>query len=82
MEPVRASSYAGTAPQTYGEGRTCSECGCRLSRYNPDPTCSTCTGPDHRIMRMTGRLAGPRKRDAERIRRAVEEDRLEREATG
>lgn len=55
MEPVRASAAGGKAPKTFGEKRLCSDCGCHLSRYNPDETCSACTPPDRRMMRMTGR---------------------------
>lgn len=72
MEPVRATNQAGTAPKTFGEKRTCPDCGCRLSRYNPEETCSACTPPDRHMMRMTGRRGRRPKDDPE--------DRLE--ATG
>lgn len=59
MEPIRVTTQTGKAPETFGENRTCPECGCRLSRYNPDETCSGCSLPDYRPPRLTRRRNKP-----------------------
>lgn len=44
----------GRPVRTYGTGRTCAVCGCKLSQYNPDTVCAVCDDGRPVVARKSG----------------------------